>query len=386
MAKKQFYLILRHDRLTAKKPTYYCRFRGSDGELLPWVSTGKTARTRAELWAMAKLKEGQVRREHASLAEYAAGFFSTGGRFAQGRADHGFALSNGYLEVAEGLTRNHLLPTWGACRLADLSPGKLDAWVVRLRRDGELAPATVNKLLQTLRTVLAQAVADGLISENPAAYVKPLKAEAAPRGILTAAEVALLLTSPAAWPDFRHYALNLFALATGARMGEVRGLLVENVKADYVMIRRSWEEGHGLKPPKYNSIRDVPISEPVSAALARVIRDTAPESIVFYGDAGKDRPMTKSCIEKTLYRALAAVGISEAERRRRGITFHSHRHFLNTTLRSQGVPDSKVRQVTGHRSAQMSDWYTHYRADDFKEVVAVQAQLFAPSGREGIGE
>ena len=92
--------------------------------------------------------------------------------------------------------------------------------------------------------------------------------------------------------------------------------------------------------------------------------------------------MTKSCIEKNLYKALSAVGIPEVERRKRGITFHSHRHFLNTLLRSHGVPGSKVRQVTGHRTPSMSDWYTHYRASDFQEVVAVQEKLLPEEMKE----
>jgi len=375
VARKPFYLVLRRDRLIKGKPTYYCRFRDAEGGLLPWASTGETAKTRAELWAQAQLREGIERRETVTLKEYVKGFWKPDGAFASGRAAHGFSLSRGYLEIAEGYTRNHLEPAWGAHRLRDLTPGRIDAWIVRLRREGELAPATINKLLQTLRTILGQAVSEGYLSENPAAFVKPVRAERTPRGILTPEEVARLLASPRPWADYRHYALNLFALTTGARMGEVRGLLVENVKADHVQIRHSWEEGHGLKPPKYNSVRDVPVSDRVARALGRVIRETRPRALVFFGDV-PDRPMSKSCIEKNLYRALEAVGIPELERRRRGITFHSHRHFLNTLLRSRGVPGSKVRRITGHRTPSMSDWYTSFSRHDYQEVVTAQEGLF----------
>lgn len=78
-----------------------------------------------------------------------------------------------------------------------------------------------------------------------------------------------------------------------------------------------------------------------------------------------------------LYRALGAIRIGEGDRRQRRITFHSHRHFLNTLLRSNGVAGSKVRQITGHRSPQMSAGYTHYRAEDFREVVTVKERLFS---------
>jgi integrase len=377
MAQKPFYLVARKDVQIKGRPVFYCRFRNTEGKLLAWRSTGETSKVRAELWALGRLGQDREHRENITLKVFVKDFWNVEGAFARARLDHGFTLSHGYLEIAEGYTRNHLESAWGSYRLRELTPGKIDAWIVRLRREGELAPATVNKLLQTLRTILGQAVAEGYLAENPAAFVKPVKAEHRGRGILTPAEVAQLLAGPELWADYRHYALNLLALTTGARMGEVRGLLVENVKADHVQIRHSWEQGHGLKPPKYGSIRDVPICERVAEALGQVISKYRASSLVFYG-ATPDKPLSKNCIEKNLYRALVEVGIPELERRRRGIVFHSHRHFLNTLLRSRGVPGSKVRQITGHRSPQMSDWYTHYRAEDFAEVVAAQEQLLLP--------
>jgi integrase len=60
-------------------------------------------------------------------------------------------------------------------------------------------------------------------------------------------EAAWLLAGPEPWGDFRHYAVNVLAATTGMRIGEIRGLRVENVKRDHVEIRCSWGEGHGLK-------------------------------------------------------------------------------------------------------------------------------------------
>jgi len=60
MAQKRFYLIKRHDRLTLDettgkyKPTFYVRFRGEGGGLLPWQSTHETSTTCAKLWAQRK--------------------------------------------------------------------------------------------------------------------------------------------------------------------------------------------------------------------------------------------------------------------------------------------------------------------------------------------
>jgi hypothetical protein len=74
---------------------------------------------------------------------------------------------------------------------------------------------TVNKLLQTLRTILAQAVAEGRIAENPATFVKPVRAQGIERGILTPEEFARLLSTHSLWDDYRHHAINLLAATTG---------------------------------------------------------------------------------------------------------------------------------------------------------------------------
>lgn len=370
-------------RPSKRKPIYYVRFRDREtGHRRSALSTGCTRRDDAVRWCEGYLAdeaevelESRERAGNITLGEYAAGFWNPDGAYAQSRIAHLYTCSRGYLDVAESNTRNHIQPVWGETRIGEITPGKVDAWIVKLCRDGKLAPATVNKLLQTLRTILAQAVAEGRIAENPAAFVKPVKAQGIERGILTPEEVASLLRDTSIWDDHRHYAINLLAVTTGMRMGEVRGLCVENVKASHIEIRQSWEEGYGLKPPKYNSIRDVPVSPRVSEALGHVIAETRPYTIVFYSSAKRDRPISKSAIEKKFYEALKRIGITELERRRRGICFHTHRHFLNTLLRARGVADAKVREITGHRSLRMSERYTHFRAEDFAEVVDLQTKL-----------
>jgi hypothetical protein len=64
-------------------------------------------------------------------------------------------------------------------------------------------------------------------------------------------------------------------------MGEIRALLVENVKCDHIEIRRSWEQGYGPRPPKADSMRGIPISAKVFEILSRVITETEPTALFF---------------------------------------------------------------------------------------------------------
>jgi integrase len=383
---------------TRGKPTYYAKIRDPHtGKYSRTVSTGETTKIGAERWTrdfMAQEAEREAReaveRSRVTVATVAAGFWDQSGHYAESRRVRGYPVSNSHLDIQKGCTNNHILPQWGAVDVSEITAGAVDRWVLDLHRSGKLAPGTVNKLLQCFRSILDGAVSLGYIGDNPAANVKPVRAVPRARGVLTDDEVRRLLRWPGPWTDYRHYAINLTAFTTGARIGELRALHVEDVHPDRVEIVRSWEEGYGLKPPKYNSVRAVPISSDVYNVLQTVIQTYRPTTLLFYGATGNDRPMSKSHIEGQLRRALVRMMTPEdtppdklesvqetvvSEIRERNIGVHSWRHKLNTVLRSAGVPDSKIRLLTGHRGESMTNHYTRYASADFTDVRTVQTTL-----------
>ena len=332
------------------------------------------------LWCEQHIAGKREERENRPIRTYVQGFWLPDGAYAQGRTARGFSMSRTYLSIAETCTRTRLIPAFGSRGLRDITAGMIDEWVIGLRKAGRLAPATINRLLQHLRTILAQAASEGRIDENPASRVRPVKLESYERGVLSPLEIGRLL-QPAVWADHRHFTINLLAYATGMRLGEVRGLVLEDIHSDWIEIRHNWQDSEGLKEPKRGSCREVPISPRVWDALNRVIRETQPASIVFHGDS-REVPMAKYTIEWNFNQALKRIGIGKEARLARHLSFHSWRHTANTVLRSHGVVDSKVRRVTGHKSAPMSERYTHFAAEDYHEVVrALEAVLGqAPEG------
>ncbi len=167
---------------------YYAKFRDAAGDYLTAISTGCTRMDDAVLWCEARLRKCAEKTGSITLAEYAQGFW-----------EPTRAVSLTHLDIAEGYTRNHLQPVWGRQRLRDLSARQLDEWVVELHRRGEVAPATINKILQTLRTIFERAVLDGWISENPADRVRSVRAPKRERSVLSTDEAARLLVSPEPW-------------------------------------------------------------------------------------------------------------------------------------------------------------------------------------------
>ena len=363
------------------KTVYYAKLRGEDGRVdQKRVSTGQTSKAAARLW-VEKYLEDQAKeaereeqeRLNITFGEYAKDFWEHEGEYATDRRARLRTISYGYLDIRKGITRNHLIPKWGKYRLIDLSAKQVDNWVLDMADDNRIASGTVNQRLQTLKVILEFACSRGLINENPVQYVKPVAERSKRRGVLSLNEVKELL-NPQIWKHYKHYTINLLTLSTGMRIGEIRGLQVHQVQPDHVQIHTAWEEGYGLKEPKYGSIRDIPISPPVYQALIRTIEITEATELVFHG-ARKETPLSKSAIENNLYSALAQIGIDEVERRKRNLTFHSHRHTLNTLMRSQGIPDAKIRLITGHREESMTERYTRFRLGDLTDIQSVQTEI-----------
>jgi len=377
--KREFSLYKRNSRKDLKY-VYYARINNDDGTSIT-ISTGHSSKAYAEQKAreyieerknLAKQYEAEI--VNKTFADYAKGFWAKDGEFAQSRQARRRTISNRYLDVCEGLTKNYLTPKWGKFRLSDLTTGKIDEWILAKVKENKLASGTINKMLQTFKVMLEEACARGYITENPAKYVRKVRDEYKQKGVLTSEEVAQL-SDVSKWSDYRHYALNMLTLSTGLRMSEVRGLLLEQIHPDFIEVRTAWEDGYGMKEPKCGSMRDVPITPKLYEILTKLVILSRPQSIVFYGK-DYETPIAKSHIQRKLYEAMENIGIDPVQRKKRNLTFHSHRHTLNTLLRSAGVPDYKIRLITGHREASMTERYTHYRLNDLREVAIVQTTMF----------
>lgn len=387
MAQKQFYLVRRRERVTKDsrgvlKPTYYCRFRSTDGRLLPWRSTGLTVRSAAETWAIHEIKADREAARRATIfGGYARDWWTASHGYVQGRLAHGHKLTATYLVVMRGHLRNHVLPYFAERRLDAISPGQIEEWLLALRKE-KLSPATINHALRCLKVMLKEATRQGIIGRDPSAFITGLAEREAERGILSGVEMRRLFDErrlAKVWgEDHTHFTLNLLAASTGMRMGELQALPVGAVHENYISIMQSWERREGLKQgTKTGSGRIVPLPTFTAQQLKELIASSPyqePDDLVFYG---KDRktPVSPRAILDGFYGALGQIGITDEERQERRITFHSHRHFLNTALRAARVPDPLVQRVTGHATQEMTEHYSHFVLEDFRDVMKVQERL-----------
>ena len=155
------------------------------------------------------------------------------------------------LERYRDLAKQQICPHLGGHKLQKLRPEHVKQWHGVLLGLG-LAPRTVGHAHRLLRLVLECAVRNGTLTRNVATVHKAPAVEDAEIEILSAEQIADVLSK---LEGHTLYPIVSLALATGMRRGELLGLQWGDIDLDTGTLRveRSLEEtkaGLRLKPPK----------------------------------------------------------------------------------------------------------------------------------------
>ena len=142
------------------------------------------------------------------------------------------------------------------------------------------------------------------------------------------------------------------ALATAMRVGEIQRLR----RRDVDLKRRTAL----LRNTKNNQSRTVPLSteaaQVLCAALDSPVRPIDCD-LVFFGEPGRDGVRRGFQYSPGWKRATRDAGIVD-------LRFHDLRHEAVSRLVELGLGDQEVAAISGHRSMQMLQRYTHLRAED----------------------
>jgi len=197
-------------------------------------------------------------------------------------------------------------------------------------------PATVNRELDTLKSILSKAVEWKYVVDSPARGVKRFRVENRRTRILTADEQRRLLEACERMPKLQ--ALLELALITGARIGELVALRWEDCQDGYLTF---WQTKNG-------KVRRIPITETIAALLAARPRIHA----WVFTNARTEKPYTT--IRKVFERALDRAKITTGD-----VTVHTLRHTALSRMIEHGLDDYTVMSISGHSSTRMLERYTH---------------------------
>jgi integrase len=200
-------------------------------------------------------------------------------------------------------------------------------------------PATVNRELDVLKSILAKAVEWGKLLESPAKHVKRLEVENRRTRILSTDEQEALLAAACG----KARAFIALALITGARAGELLNLPWEQVTADEMTFLQT----------KNGRKRTIPLTSQM-----KVVLDTLPRASgwVFFNPRSQ-RPFTVNGMRHVVRRAYARAGITSGD-----VNVHTLRHTALSRMIATGSDVVTVMEIAGHSTIRMLERYAHSAA------------------------
>ena len=199
-----------------------------------------------------------------------------------------------------------------------------------------MKPATVNRELDTLKSILSKVVEWKYLVDSPARGVKRFRVQNRRTRILSADEQRRLRDGCDRMPKLQ--ALLKLALITAARIGELLALRWEDCQDGYLTF---WDTKNG-------KVRRIPITDTIAALLASRPRIHA----WVFTNAKTERPYTT--IRKVFERALERAKISTGD-----VTVHTLRHTALSRMIEHGLDDHTVMSISGHSSTRMLERDTH---------------------------
>jgi integrase/recombinase XerD len=241
----------------------------------------------------------------------------------------------------------------------DITAAQLREFIYDLKDIG-LAPSTIRRQISAIRTYYRFLVGEAHATRDPSERLESPKQWRTLPAVLTVAEVERLLAAPNtdAPLAIRDRALLEFAYATGARVSELVGLKLPDIR---------YEDGVARIFGKGSKQRLVPVGRRALGAVALYAREIRP-----LVDRGKGRGILFLNARGTPLSRVGAWGIIKRSARQAGITKrvtpHTLRHTFATHLLEGGADLRAVQEMLGHRDLSTTQLYTHVDRDYLRTV------------------
>ena len=233
-------------------------------------------------------------------------------------------------------------------RLRDITPWLIEKF--KAQRKGEVSPATVNRGLAVLSSILSRAMQWGKLIDHPmkGGKVKKLREESVKERILSADEERKLVRTCSGW--FRDFVV--MALDTGMRVSELVNLKREDVDLNNLVVT--------VRHTKSGRDRKIPMTKRVVSMIRRRVKDGGDSEFVFPQGKGKWPWRVRSAFVRACKKASL-----------QGLRFHDFRHTYATRLVTGGIDLATVQRLVGHQNIQMTIRYAHPGSEDVKRAVRV---------------
>ena len=190
------------------------------------------------------------------------------------------------------------------------------------------------------------------------------------KGVLTLEERNHLIALPIS--DHRTRLVMLLGSLCGLRRGEMRGLQWGDITDGIITVQHNYQDKEGLKLPKYNSVRKVPVPEAVQKLLDITFKNAfnnTPESFILESPYRPGKPLNNNFFREGVANELNSLGINETQQKERFLSCHSLRHTFVTLAQISGIPDVVISALAGHKNVAVTSKYSHVpQVIDFNEA------------------
>lgn len=253
-----------------------------------------------------------------------------------------------------GHIKLHISPLLGGIPLSKLQAGDVRRLVGELEAKG-LRPASIVRIVTTLRIALNAAVGERIITDNPAAHVRLPRVEPEPVRPITPDDADRIVDAvEGTWVE----PIVRLLLGSGIRLGEATGLDQGDLLLDERFIR--------VRISK-TRVRAVPITDDAADALRQALA-AAPrrgtDEPVFYSPRRPRERLAGSSVSHALPRILEEAGLPRLHP-------HDLRHGAATLMLFAGHQMRVISEQLGHRNpAITSRYYAHVIPEAQRSAVA----------------
>ncbi len=241
---------------------------------------------------------------------------------------------------------NYLLKTFANYDVTKFIPSDVESYFNLMLEN--VSPRTVKKYLQPFRSIIQIAIKDEIIKSDPTRFYTLPKHYKKEIEIFSPGEVNLILqNAQPLW--FRNYlAIGFY---TGMRTGEIIGLKIEDIKFNFIQVKRDIRRGIIGNPKTENSKRDVPIFDvlkPFLQSQLELASEINSEFLFFNPNDNnqyfKDTEyMRGNNKEGRWVRLLNSLDLKYR-------VLYSMRHTFITTMIKNGFSLPVIAQIVGHSS------------------------------------
>ncbi len=257
-------------------------------------------------------------------------------------------LENQKIEGAKNLRsknchlRTHLLPFFNETPLNKICSFDVERYK-KYRQENNAKSTTINRELAVLSHIFTKGIEWGWL-ENKPAMIKRFKETPSKITYLTIEQIDRVIDSAKADSHPHIYLFIMIGLKTAMRRMEILSIKIKDVDLQRKLIHI---------PNAKAGARQQPITGPLAETLSSHIKMLSPDQTWLFPADNSSSGHTMN-IEKAFRRVVKNAGLDPTE-----VVRHTLRHTAITHLVQAGVDLPTVKRISGHKTLQMVERYSH---------------------------